>query len=408
MKTYVWILAAAALLLGGGASLAAQEGVELNGYVRSKAGALVQDGSYFLTENTLDLRFSYDSGNAAFFANTVLYERDGAVEAPDLREVYVDLRGDAFDLRLGKQQIIWGKADGVFITDIVSPKDLSQFLVPDFEELRRAVTGVRLDLYAGAHGLELVWLPWFTPTIMPGADTIWAPALPFTITPTIEASSPPAFDLENGEYFLKYTFMGTSIDAALVGGWFWNDTPAYTVLSFTPAPPELTLRPDYYRVAAAGYSVSGPVGPLILRSEGVWYGGRRFQGSPAVFPDGYAEKNSLQYLAGADFSVAGFNFGLQYMQERILDYEDGLVEDDVQNTATLALSKTFLRETLTLELFSYVGFEAPDALIRAKLTWDFSDAVEIFAGAYIFLGDEGDFGQYGDNDGAYVGVKMSF
>ena len=43
---------------------------------------------------------------------------------------------DLLALSLGKQQVVWGKADGVFITDIVSPLNLTEFLLPDFDEIR--------------------------------------------------------------------------------------------------------------------------------------------------------------------------------------------------------------------------------------------------------------------------------
>ncbi len=410
----VAITASVVLMLLGAVQARAQEqeGAILNGYARSKVGALVEDGSYFIAENTLDLRLSYSAGDAACYANTVLYEREGEPALPELREAYIDLSGGAFDLRMGKQQIIWGKGDGVFITDIVSPKDLSRFLVPDFEELRLAVTGARLDLYAGAHSLELVWLPWFTPTISPAAGSLWAPALPFPITPTVQAAELPEMELESGEYFARYSYMGSSFDLSLMGGWFWNDTPAFAVVSkaFTPGVglTALTVEPEYYRTLAAGYAVSGTLGPLVLRSEGAWYGGRRFQGNPLAFAVGYAERDTVQYLVGTDFSVAGYNFGLQFIQDIIVDHDDDLTDEATKNTATFVVAKTFLGETLTAEIFSYLGLDDGDALVKPKITWDASDALELFAGAYIFLGDEGDFGQYDARDGAYVGAKLSF
>lgn len=383
---------------------AADDGVAVSGSVRTKVGALVDGGDLFVAESALDLRFSYRLGDAGLYANPVLYERDGETLPVELREAYVDFRTDALDVRVGKQQIIWGKADGVFITDIVSPKDLSRFLVPDFEELRRAVTGAKIGLHSGAHGLELVWLPFFTPSIAPSSTGIWAPETPFATTPVIQAGSLPAFNLGNGEYFARYSWMGASIDLSLMGGWFWSDTPAYTVVDMAP----LTIQPEYYQLAAGGFAASGAVGPLILRSEGAFYGGERFQGSPMVYPDGYAEKNAVQYLVGTDFSVAGYNFGVQFIQDIILDHEADLIDDAVESTATFVVAKSFLRDTLTVELFSYVGFQAPDALIKPKVTWDVSDGLELFAGAYVFLGASGDFGQYDDNDGVYAGAKMSF
>ena len=59
----------------------------------------------------------------------------------------MDLYFDNFDLRIGKQQIIYGKAEGVFITDVVSPKDLREFLLPDFEEIRMGITAAKLSYF---------------------------------------------------------------------------------------------------------------------------------------------------------------------------------------------------------------------------------------------------------------------
>jgi len=388
------------------ADAAAQEGAVINGYARTKVGALLDDGDYFVAENTLDLRLSQSLGDAAFYANAVLYEREGEVQVPELREIYIDLQGTAGDLRLGKQQIIWGKGDGVFITDLVSPKDLSQFLIPDFEELRRAVTGAKADLYAGYHGLELVWLPWFTPGITPAMDDpLWAPTLPFPVTPTIQAADEVTFTLENAEYFGRYSYMGEAFDVALMGGYFWNDTPAYTVVSMGMPP---TVQAEYYRTAMAGYAASGTLGPLVLRSEGALYFDKRYQGDFAVYSDGYAEKNALQYLVGADYSFAGINFGLQFIQDIILDYESDLLNDEFKNTLTMVVSRTFFRETVTAEVFSYLGLDNPDGLVKPKITWDVADGLELFGGAYLFFGDEGDYGQYDQRDGAYVGAKLSF
>jgi len=72
------------------------------------------------------------------------------------------------------------------------------------------------------------------------------------------------------------------------------------------------------------------------------------------------------------------------------------------------VSRTFFRDTVKTEVFSYVGLNAPDALIKPKITWTAADGLELFTGAYFFIGDSGDFGQYHDNNGLYVGAKLSF
>ena len=68
-----------------------------------------------------------------------------------------------------------------------------------------------------------------------------------------------------------------------------------------------------------------------------------------------------------------------------------------------------LCEALHLELFSYVGLNYGDALIRPKVTYDFSDSFSILLGSNIFVGDErGMFGRYDDNSMIYTKIKYSF
>ena len=64
-----------------------------------------------------------------------------------LLEGFLDLYFDRFDLRIGHQLVVWGQMDGVFITDVVSPLDLTEFLAQDFTDIRLAVPAVKASYY---------------------------------------------------------------------------------------------------------------------------------------------------------------------------------------------------------------------------------------------------------------------
>ena len=57
-----------------------------------------------------------------------------------MREAYLDFRWDFLGsnlLRLGKQQVVWGKADFFRLQDIVNPVDFGQhFFIEPFEDTR--------------------------------------------------------------------------------------------------------------------------------------------------------------------------------------------------------------------------------------------------------------------------------
>lgn len=85
-----------------------------------------------------------------------------------------------------------------------------------------------------------------------------------------------------------------------------------------------------------------------------------------------------------------------------------MAKEELENTMTFLARKDFFREKLWLELFTYVGLNNEDALIRPKITYAFADGFEVLGGANIFLGDSGNFGQYSDNDMVYMKLKYSF
>ncbi len=74
------------------------------------------------------------SFNATY--NALLKERTGF----ELREAYLDHRQEHWGFRLGRQLVIWGAADGVRITDLVSPMDMTEFLAQDYDDIRNSPT----------------------------------------------------------------------------------------------------------------------------------------------------------------------------------------------------------------------------------------------------------------------------
>jgi len=411
MKTKIIVLI---LFISIYARMSAQENVSLSGYLRNYTGVLTESPNNFsIVQNTFNLNFSAQSDKISFKFNPYIhYYSDKKIDL-GIREAYVNLFFNNFDLKIGKQQIIWGKAEGVFITDIVSPKDLREFLLPDFDEIRTGITAFKLNYTRDIHTFEAVWAPVFTPTLMPESGSIWEAKMDFPVAPSYDYSTSQVNgNLENSEFFARYSLMASAFDFELVGGQFYYDDPAmHLTKQINPATMQLTgliVRPEYHRVNMAGGSFSAPVGAFVLRGEGAYYSGRRFQTTAPTIQDATIEKDNLHYMGGIDYTLAGVKLSAQFIQEYILDYEDGIYFDEMENTMTFLAKKDFFREKLWLELFSYIGLNNEDALIRPKITYAFADGFEILGGANIFVGSEGRFGQYDVNDMVYMKFKYSF
>ena len=406
-------------LLAIGTTIQAQS-LDINGYVRTYLGVLTNDNNdYAINQNTFDLKFKHTADNVSFFANPYVYQYPNQELELGLREAYLDVYFDNMDLRLGKQQIVWGKADGVFITDIVSPKDLDEFLLRDFDEIRTGITSLKADYYLGDNTIELVWIPTFTPTILPNEASIWSRTPIFPLPVTIDASQKEIPGrLENSEGFIKYSGMSSLLDFELMVGSMWEDDPTMHISPImeagNPMPTGLLLTPRHHQLTLAGGSFSSELGGFIFRGEGAYYLGKQFTANNNTgLPVELLDKDYVHYLIGTDFSIRTTRLSVQFIQRAILGYEDAILEDELDNTMTFLANKTFFKETLTLQLFSYVGLNNKDAFIRPSLTYDLADGFEILAGANIFVKNEnskdpGLFGYYDDNDMVYVKVKYSF
>jgi len=101
------------------------------------------------------------SFNATY--NSLFKERTGF----ELREAYIDHREKHWGIRAGRQLVIWGMADGVRITDLVSPMDMSEFLAQDYDDIRMPVTALRLFFYNHIFKLDIVTVPVFQGYVLP-------------------------------------------------------------------------------------------------------------------------------------------------------------------------------------------------------------------------------------------------
>ncbi len=416
MRNLLVRLTVAVTVLGATVSAvpaAASESIRVSGYVRQHTSVMVDGGDYSIIENTLDLTLDQSRGNIAFRADPYVYQRLGEELEIGLRQAYLDIYWDSVDLRVGRQQVIWGKGDGVFITDVVSPKDLRRFLLPDFEEIRIGVDAVKLDYYRGDGTLEVVWIPAFAPTLPPDEGSIWATSLQFPVQPSFDMSSGGVeASIENSEVFAKYSLLSSSFDLEMMAGYAWDDEPAMH-LSVEQDPDtheivSIAIAPEHHRLTIAGGSFSTAVGGTIVRGEGAYYWGKRFATESPLIGDGVLERDYVHYLLGVDWTLLGVSMSVQFIQEVILEHDDSLASEERSDVMTLLARDSFLNETLHLEIFSYVGLSDSDALLRPKVSYDMADGFEVLVGADFFVGEEGMFGAYDANNSVYAKLKYSF
>ncbi len=67
----------------------------------------------------------------------------------ELREFYADIDLDRVYLRLGKQQVVWGEADGLKVLDVLNPQSFREFILADFEDSRIPLWTANVEIAMG-------------------------------------------------------------------------------------------------------------------------------------------------------------------------------------------------------------------------------------------------------------------
>ena len=340
------------------------------------------------------------------------------------REAYVDLFFSNVEFRLGKQQVVWGKADGVFINDIVCPLDMSMFLLQDFDNIRMGLPMAKANLYLGNWMLEGLWIPKFEPwqfaeagsdwefTLSVPPDTVWD-LIPNVIH--LNDEELPENSLENSEFGLKLStfLLGADISLLYLDG--YADLPVIQVDSVTmiidptlevPTQMDTYLSPIYYRSPMYGLNFSRPVFTTVIRGELGYFGDRRFSNvNMQNFTSDY-----FSGMMGLDFTgPLGSSISFQAIHRQIMDYKSGMVDDKTEQMATATISGSFLRETVIASVLGLADVNEDAGLGRLDISYAWSDALRISLGGFLLWGNEDTlFGQFDVNDNIYLKIKYSF
>ena len=325
-------------------------------------------------------------------------------------ELWLEHVGQGWDLRVGRQIIIWGKADGVQITDLISPPDYTEYITRDLDEIRMPVDAAKFRLLGEWIDTELIWIPVFKAVVYPEDDNPWALATsyPQNFGVTKVSADKPSTSLENSEVALKVSAYLSGIDMAASVFHTWDDMAAmHRTFSGDEQGYTLEFTPKHHRMTVFGLEFSRPWSDYVFRGEGAWYVGRYFA-TDAVELDPLP-RDALKWLVGVDWTPGNdWTVIAQLTGQSIADYEEELSAHEHDFTATLNISKKLLRETLTLSSMLYYHFNDTDYFYRCKAEYNVTDDLHVLVGLDYFGGEKGQFGSYNDNSQVWFKTKYSF
>ncbi len=337
----------------------------------------------------------------------------------ELRELYLDIDLDEVFIRLGKQQVVWGEADGLKVLDVINPQSFREYILPEFEDSRIPLWSFNGELPIGEESLfQLLWIPDQTYDDIPDADAAFAFTSP-RLAPALPAGTPLlSNDIRKPNSFIADSDAGARFTTFLEG-WelsanYFFHTSDRPVVRRSIEPGGIRLSQSYERTHLIGGSFNTAFSDWVLRGEAGYSSDRFFitgeEGDQEGERDGVAESGEASYVLGLDYQ--GFSDTLlsaQIFQSLITDYDEGIIQDRLETSATFLFERNFMNETLKLSLLVIQGLNLGDGVAQTELDYQLSSNVNLTLGADIFYGDEdGLYGQFRKRDRVTFGVTVGF
>jgi len=356
-------------------------------------------------------RFSYDGAYdvSNFYPDRV--KRDQRWEAM-FHETFLDAGLNDWNFRIGRQNIVWGEVVGLFFADVVTAKDLREFIVPEFDYIRIPQWATRAEYFTGDFKAEAIWIPYMT------YDQIGKPEsefYPFTIP------SPPGFrqnirsertphSLRDSSFGLRASYLTNGWDlAAFYYGSMDSNPTFFRSVRLTPVP-TIQFRPDHERIHQTGFTVPKDAGLFVFKGEAIYTWDRYFNVTRANDADGVVRQNFLDYILSAEIPLPmESRVNLQFFQRWFPSHDRDIVPRRVESGASFFASTKLFNEKVEPELLVIESLNRFDWMARFKVNWHFAKDWRLVAGTAFFGGKKlGLFGRFDNRDRLFTELRYSF
>lgn len=383
----------------------------------------LQKDDYINSRNQSKLQLQLKSGlsdRVSFFADIEFRHdfSDNKRNRAYLKETYIDLFSNTIDVRVGKQIVLWGKADGFNPTNNISSIDYSDILDTEGEEL--GVFALNAKLYLADWEIQGLILPAFQASIFPGELSRWVEKYPDHLD--YNGLDKPASFVWNDvimpnnrfkdiQYALKLSRNFKNIDLSISYYHGWNDIPSIEN-SIIPSSNDTVLvgiNQCYYKHQVLGMDFSSVIGKFIIKGEG------------ALFIPNNAPLNNpyFQYVIGAERTFNNFvkNNNLNVIFQWIHEIKSKNVFYKGSDFNHLFQKNIMARIEMEINrnmIFSFQGtysLKYNDFYLRPEFKYNIADGVNFHLLVDLIGGSEakkGFFSKYRDNARIQAKVKYDF
>ncbi|WDT75489.1 MAG: hypothetical protein MPW16_19745 [Candidatus Manganitrophus sp.] len=342
----------------------------------------------------------------------------------ELKELYLDINFQNFDLRIGRQIVRWGVVEGARVTDEINPLDFYELILRDIDDRYIPLFMIKGDLYLGSNTFEGIIIPEVRGHRPAPKGTEWEQ---FRLLPNLEKPEQPYEDfpnnIDNTEIALKYTRVFSGFELSASYFYTWDDFPS-SFRSIASAAvfagnTDVTFKPEYERLHIYGTTFSKTFQGFVFNAEAAYVDGKVFGarfGDTVTSNEGEVQKDYVKYAIGLDLYILGMDVSPAAIQQYIIGYESNIIQDKVDTVGAVFIRKEFIHNLWTGNLLVLYFFNDEDWLIRPRTFYNITDRLRVSFGVDLFEGKigtglPGEFhfvGFFDNNDRIFWDITYSF
>jgi len=335
------------------------------------------------------------------------------------RENYLDVGANEWDFRFGRQHIVWGEMVNLFAADVVSAKDLREFVLPDFAIIRIPQWAARAEYSKNDFHAELIWIPVasYNKIGVPGAQFYsYPPPPPAGYAQVILDEQFPNRSLAHTNYGVRLSLLRNGWDVA---GYYYgsmDQSPTFYRTIVNDPQPTFVYQPRHDRINQGGFTLAKDFGFAVLKAETVYTQGRKYNVNTLAVPDGVVEQNTFDWVVGLDLSLPQFpdtRLNLQGFQRIYGNYDSGSSADrlgyDKYENGYSIYASTLLGQGWEGSMLWGSSVNRTDWMLRVALNRTFDRNWRIQFGLDRFNGSpQSLFGQFTHSSRVYSQLSYAF
>ncbi|MDQ6961360.1 MAG: hypothetical protein Q9M28_02360 [Mariprofundaceae bacterium] len=324
-----------------------------------------------------------------------------------VKEAYLLYGADNFDLRVGQQQVVWGKTDGLRLLDVINPLDMRAFILDDFLDSRMGLVAARVNYYPQTdmeQEIEVLWIPDARPTRAAPTGSAWAMSTAGAVLPMLPRHK-PNFSAQNSELGMAWRANLSGWDMSLNYFYGWKDSPNF-FLQLPPLPLQAQLK--HQRMHTVGGSFASVVGSFVFRGELAINASEPLNQTTPTWSDSVVKKNTMNMALSMAYNKGNWTISPQFFMRHISGWKNTLQAQKKTGFWSLRIARNFMHEKLKTEMLLLASWSDGSWMSRYKIAYEINDQLALSCGADFFCGKRGLLGQFDKNDRVHSDIKYVF